>query len=96
MFLPRTPTEEMGRPDVVFQEAPEGVDQAVGQLLPPAGRPGLSSHLLGARGGGGGGVRPRRERPCGQFCEWPVPKYHLSTPLPSAGPPPAREWMEEL
>ena len=26
MFLPRTPAEEMGRPDAVFQEAPEGVD----------------------------------------------------------------------
>ena len=32
----------------------------------------------------------------GQFCEWPVRKCHLSTPLPPAGPPPAREWMEEL
>lgn len=26
MFLPRTPTEEMGHPNAVFQEAPEGVD----------------------------------------------------------------------
>lgn len=31
--------------------SPGGVDQAVGQLLLPAGRPGLSSHLLGAWGG---------------------------------------------
>lgn len=52
------------------------------------------------RGGGSWGRRagpgPGKERPCGQFCEWPVWKGHLSTHLPSAGPPPSREWMEEL